>query len=65
MVTEGMVSCIDTAAVGWVGSIRSLGSWVPKRSLRRGLSRVTGNCHARFLGEGGGRKAVPLTRLAA
>ncbi|MDK1039746.1 MAG: hypothetical protein QGD91_12720, partial [Actinomycetota bacterium] len=27
------------------------------------MSRVTGNCHARFLGEGGGREAAPLTRL--
>ncbi len=48
---------------GGVISIHRLGSRVPSRGLREGLSRVTGNCHARFLGEGGGRKAAPLTRL--
>ncbi len=64
MVTEGMVPCIGFATVGGVGSIRPLGNRVPQRSLRKGLSRVTGNCHARFLGEGGGREAAPLTRRA-
>ena len=28
------------------------------------MSRVTGNCHARFLGEGAAARPYPLTRLA-
>jgi hypothetical protein len=57
-----MISCIDTAPMEGVTSTHRLGSRVSHRSLRKGLSRVTGTRHARFLGEGGGRKAAPLTR---